>query len=116
MKIQLSEIDRRLIERVCDDILEETGIDDDNWIEVDDILAILDSLEDKYSDAIIEFEDYREHIKEVCKPCDVNDNWNYYAKTIEKLGEECDRQYQFIIKRGLKEEYDKYGKERTKEE
>lgn len=109
MKIQLTEIDRRIIERVCEKINVSVSIDEENWIEVDSILALLDDLGDAYSDLSYEFEDYREHIKEICKPCDVNDNWNYYAKTIEKLDEECNKQYQFIIKKGLKEEYEEYN-------
>lgn len=109
MKIQLSEIDRRMIERVCDDIFEETGIDENNWIEVDDLLAILDSLEDKFKDLKDELDEYKENVKNNFKPCDVNDNWNYYATTIQKLDEECNKQYQFIIKKGLKEEYEEYN-------
>lgn len=109
MKIQLTEIDRRIIERVCEKINVSVSIDEDNWIEVDSILALLDDLGDAYSDLSYEFEDYKERIKETCKPCDVNDNWNYYSTTIQKLDEECNKQYQFIIRKGLKEEYEEYN-------
>lgn len=110
MKIQLSDVDRRIIERVCEKINVSVSIDDDNWIEVDSILALLDDLDDAYNDVTYEYDEYKEHIKETYKPCDVNDNWNYYATTIQKLDEECNRQYQFIIKKGLKEEYEEYNR------
>lgn len=103
MKLQLSEVDRRLIERVCDIICEQTGVDEENWIEVDDILAILDSLEDKYQD----LKDSMRDIKENYKPCDINDNWNYYATTIQRLEKECKKQYDFIKMEGLKDKYDR---------
>lgn len=109
MKIQLKEIDKRIIERVCKITQERTGIDDDDYIEVDALLAILDSLEDCYKDLEIGFDEYKTNVEENFKPCDVNDNWNYYATTIKKLDKECNKQYQFIVKRGLKEEYEKYN-------
>jgi len=112
MKIQISEIDRRIIEKVCEKINVSVDIDGDNWIEIDSILALLDDLEDAYNDLSYEYEEHIEKVKDNYKPCDVNDNWNYYATSIKKLDEECNRQYQFIIKEGLKEKYDEYiGKE-----
>lgn len=109
MKIQLSEVDQRVIERVCNIILEETGIDNEGWIEVDDLLAILDSLEDSYKDLEDEYNEYKENVKDNYKPVGAGDNYRYYANTIQKLDEECNRQYQFIIKEGLKEKYDEYN-------
>ena len=109
MKIQLSEIDRRLIERVCNDILEETGIDQDNWIEVNDILAILDSLEDAYKDLEDKYNDLQENIKDNYKPCSVNDNYRFYESTIEKLEKEDFNLWNFIKEKGLIEDYEKHN-------
>ena len=109
MKIQLSEIDQRIIERVCKIILEQTGIDEDGWIEVEDILAILDSLEDSYKDLEIEFDSYKTKIEENYKPIGEGDNYRYYANTIQKLDEECNRQWNFMKEKGLEEEYGEYN-------
>lgn len=109
MKIQLSEIDQRVIERVCNIILEDTGIDNEGWIEVDDLLAILDSLEDSYKDLEDEYNEYKENIKDNYKPIGEGDNYRYYANTIQKLDEECNRQWNFICEKGLKEEYENYN-------
>ena len=109
MKIQLSEIDQRVIERVCKIILESPGIDEEGWIEVEDLLAILDSLEDSYRDLEDEYNEYKENIKDNYKPVGEGDNYRFYANTIQKLDEECNKQYQFIIKEGLKEKYDEYN-------
>lgn len=109
MKIQLSEIDQRVIERVCKIILESPGIDEEGWIEVEDLLAILDSLEDSYRDLEDEYNEYKENIKDNYKPIGEGDNYRFYANTIQKLDEECNKQYQFIIKEGLKEKYEEYN-------
>lgn len=106
MKIQLSEVDRRIIERICEKIGVSVDIDGDDWIEVDSILALLDDLDDAYNDISDEYEAYKEKIDDNYKPSDVNDNWRFYSKTIEELNKECDKQYQFIIEKGLKDEYD----------
>ena len=105
MKIQLSEVDYNLINRVCSLLNQETGIDDFNYIEVDTILAILDDLESKYKELEWDYEEYKEKIEDNYKPCDVNDNWRYYANTIEKLQNEIDKQHNFIKEKGLDEEY-----------
>ena len=107
IKVQLNDVNRRLIERVCDDVEEQTGVDVDNWIDVDDILAILDSLEDKYSDTLDEFKEYKEHILQNYKPVGEEDNWRFYSNTISKLEEECSNMWNFIKERGLEEEYGK---------
>lgn len=109
MKVQLSEIDRRLIERVCNIVAEQTGIDDDNWIEIDDLLAILDSLEDHYRDLEDYYKEAAEEMKESYKPCDVNDNWRFYESTIEALQAEINKQHRFIKEKGLIGEYEKYN-------
>jgi len=109
MKIQLSEIDQRVIERVCKIILESPGIDEEGWIEVEDLLAILDSLEDSYRDLEDEYNEYKENIKDNYKPIGEGDNYRFYANTIQKLDEECNKQYQCIIKEGLKEKYEEYN-------
>lgn len=109
MKIQLTDVDRRIIERVCEKINVSVSIDDDNWIEVDSILALLDDLDDAYNDLSYEFDEYKEHIKDNYKPIGAGDNYMFYSHTIEKLDEECNKQYQFIIKKGLKEEYEEYN-------
>ena len=113
MKIQLSEIDRRLIKRVCNDILEETGIDQDNWIEVKDILAILDSLEDTYKDLEDKYNELQENIKDNYKPCSVNDNHRFYESTIEKLEKRDFNLWNYIKEKGLIEEYEKYNSEKN---
>ena len=109
MKIQLSDIDRRVLERVSKIINEDPGIDDSNWVEVDTLLAILDSLEDSYKELKYEFEDYKENIKDNYKPIGEGDNYRYYANTIQKLDEECNRQWNFIKEKGLEEEYGEYN-------
>ena len=108
MKILLNDIDYRLIERVCEAIGEKINIDMDGYIEVDDILAILDSLEDTYKDLEMEYEEYKENVKENYKPCDVNNNHRFYTRTIEALQKELDKEYSFIKEKGLIEEYGKY--------
>lgn len=109
MKIQLSDIDRRVLERVSKIINEDPGMDDENWVEVDTLLAILDSLEDSYKELKYEFEDYKENIKDNYKPIGEGDNYRYYANTIQKLDEECNRQWNFIKEKGLEEEYGEYN-------
>ena len=109
MKILLSDIDYRLIERVCKTLNEKTGIDMDGYIEVDTILSILDDLEDSYSDLKGTFEEYKEMIKENYKRCDVDNNFRFYVGTIERLQNEVDKQFNFIKERGLEEEYGKYN-------
>lgn len=108
MKKELSEIDTRLIHRVDDIIGEETYIDIDGYVDVDDLLSMLDSLEDKYKDLESEFEEYKLDIKENYKRCDINDNHEYYESTITKLNNEVNKQYRFIKEKGLEEEYGKY--------
>lgn len=109
MKIQLSEIDRRIIERVCEITEETTDIDADNYIEVDTILAILDSLEDSYKDLEDEYNTYREMISDNYKPIEVNDSHRYYVNTIENLSLEADKMHKFIKEKGLLEEYGEYN-------
>lgn len=113
MKIQLSDIDRRVLERVSKIINEDPGVDDSNWIEVDTLLAILDSLEDSYKELEYEFDDYKENVKENYKPIGEGDDYRFYSHTINKLNEECDRQWQFIKERGLEEEYGEYTGKRN---
>lgn len=104
VKVQISDVDRRILERVSNITNEDPGVDDYNWVEVDTLLATLDSLEDSYNDLDDTFEKYKENHK----PCDVNDNWNYYSVTISKLEKECKKQYDFIKEKGLVEEYGRY--------
>lgn len=108
VKIQISDVDRRILERVSNITIEDPGVDDYNWVEVDTLLATLDSLEDKYNELKIEHEKYEENVKDNYKPCDVGDNWNYYSTTISRLERECKKQYDFIKEKGLVEEYGKY--------
>lgn len=109
VKVQISDVDRRLLERVCKITNEDTGVDDYNWVEVDTLLAILDSLEDSYKDLEIEYEAYKTNVEENYKPIGDGDNYRFYSHTIEKLKETCNKQYQFIVKEGLKEKYDEYN-------
>ena len=107
-KIQISDVDRRILERVSNITNEDTGVDEDNWVEVDTLLAILDSIEDRYMDLEDRFNDYKEHIEENYKPIGEADNYRFYSKTIEKLQHELDKEYQFIKEKGLEEEYGRY--------
>lgn len=109
VKVQLSDVDRRILERVSDITGEDTGVDDYNWVEVDTLLAILDSLEDCYIDLKERYDDYHEKVKDNYKPIGEGDNYRYYAHTIENLNEECNKQYQFIVEEGLKEKYEEYN-------
>lgn len=111
IKARISDVDRRLLERISNITNEDPGVDDYNWVEVDTLLATLDSLEDSYKelenaleDKCQEFEDFKENHK----PCDIGDNWNYYSTTISRLERECKKQYDFIKEKGLVEEYGKY--------
>ncbi len=49
MKYELSEIDKRLIDRVSKITCVDYGIDNDNYIEADKLLTIIDDLETRYS-------------------------------------------------------------------
>lgn len=109
MKIQLSEVDQRIVERVCNIILEDTGIDNEGWIEVEDLLAILDSLEDSYKDLEDEYNDYKEHIKENYKPLGEGDDYRFYANSLDKLTNENNNLWKFINEKGLVEDYEKYN-------
>ena len=108
IKVQLNEINKRLIERVCEDIDEQTGIDADYWIDVDDILSIMDSLEDKYKDIEEQHEEYKEHVLQNYKPIGEDDNYRFYANTINRLDDECNKMWRFIKEKGLEEEYGEY--------
>lgn len=109
IKIQLNEINKRLIERVCNVLEEQTGIDADNWIDVDDILSTLDSLEDKYQDLAYDYDEYKEHVLQHYKPIAEGDNYRFYANTINRLDDECNKMWRFIKEKGLEEEYEKYN-------
>ena len=112
MKIQLTEIDRRLLERISEIINEDAGIDEDNWVEIDTLLAILDTLEDCYKDLKYEFDEYKVNVLDNYKPCEVNDNWRFYSQTISKQEKEITNLWGFIKEKGLEEDYGRY-KERN---
>lgn len=69
MKYQLSEIDKRVIDRASNITCVDYEIDNDNYIEADNLLTIIDDLEDKYDEIynkLIEFDEkmqetWREH-------------------------------------------------------
>lgn len=105
MKIQLNEVDRRLIERINEKIQVSTYIDDDDYIEVNDLLALLDDLDDAYNDLSFQYEEYKLNVEENYKPIGEGDNYHYYASTIKRLTKECDRQHEFIKEKGLLGEY-----------
>lgn len=107
-KIQISDIDRRVLERVSKITGEDPGVDDYNWVEADTLLATLDSFEDKYNEIKNDYEEYKEKVKDNYKPIGEGDNWNYYSTTISRLERECKKQYDFIKEKGLKEEYGSY--------
>lgn len=109
VKAQISDVDRRLLERISNITNEDPGVDDYNWVEVDTLLATLDSFEDKYNEIKNDYEEYKEKVKDNYKPCGVYDNWNYYQVTISKLEKECKKQYDFIKEKGLVEEYEEYN-------
>ena len=110
MKIQLTEIDRRLLERISKIINEDAGIDEDNWVEIDTLLSILDSLEDSYKDLEFEYEEYKEKVLDNYKPCDIQDNWRFYSQTISKQEKEITNLWGFIKEKGLEEDYGRYEK------
>lgn len=109
IKVQISDIDRRILERVTKITNEDPGVDDYNWVEVDTLLAILDSIEDKYNELKIEFDEYKEKVKDNYKPISEGSSYRYFANTIKRLDEECKKQYEFIKEKGLEEEYGEYN-------
>ena len=42
IKVQISDVDRRILERVSNITNEDPGVDDYNWVEVDTLLATFD--------------------------------------------------------------------------
>ena len=103
IKIRLEEYDINLVNRVSDKTRTQINLDQDGWIDVDDILSLLSELESENTDLQIKLDEIREN----CKPCDINDNWQFYSKTIKDLQIELDKQHKFIKEKGLLEEYGK---------
>jgi len=59
MKYELSETDKRLIDKVSDITLVDYEVDDDNYIKVENLIALIDDLETKYKkleDKFVQFE------------------------------------------------------------
>ena len=104
-KVQLSDVDRRLIERIDKLTNYHTDIDEDGYIDVSLILACLDDLETEYHRLDSEYDGFRES----SKPCDINDSWEYYSTLVYRLQGKINKQYEFIKEKGLEEEYDEYN-------
>lgn len=64
MKYELSEIDRRLIERVSKITCVDYEIDNDNYIKLDTIIALIDDLETKYTELETKFIDFETKVQE----------------------------------------------------
>lgn len=110
MKILLSDVDLRLIERLKK-VVGNIKVDPDGYIEIDELLGVLWDLKDEYDNTVSvieEMTDKLDTLKENSKPCDCNDNWRYYQGTIDKLQDIVRSQNDFIKERGLEDDYKKY--------
>lgn len=104
MKIQLNDIDRRLIERICEKTGYTTGIDEDGWVEVDTLLAHLDELDNEF----IRIEERIEKLEETIRE-NHPDTYFDYSRKVENILNELDKQWNFIKERGLEKEYENYN-------
>lgn len=104
MKVELKDIDINLIENVCEKCGTKPEIDDDGYIEVDTILAILDELDEK----CIELEERIEGLEESIRDGHP-DTYFDFSKKVQSLIAVLEKQSNFIKEKGLEEEYGKYN-------
>lgn len=64
IKIRLEDYDMNLIKRVSDKTRTQINLDQDGWIDVDNLLSLLSELEDYYDNEAQEFEDYKNKVDE----------------------------------------------------
>lgn len=97
MKYQLSDVDINMLERVCKKIRVSTGIDDDGYIEIDNLLGIIEELEDKYDEAEEDIEDYKDNYR----PIGDESGWDL-AHCYQR---EMENEREFLEDKGLWKEY-----------
>lgn len=110
MKILLSDVDLRFIERLKK-VVGEIKVDCDGYIAIDELIGVIWDLKDEYDNTVHTLQEMTEkldELKENSKPCDCNDNWRYYQSTIDKLQDIVRSQRDFIKERGLTDDYKKY--------
>lgn len=102
MKYKLSENDISMLERVSDKTGVSTGIEDEEWIEVDLLLETISELEDLYDDAMEDIDDYKENYR----PIGNESGWDL-ARCYQN---ELEHQRDFLEEKGLLEEYKDWKK------
>lgn len=97
MKYQLSDADIHMLERVSEKTGVATGIEDEEWIEVDLLLETISELENLYDDAMEDIEDYKENYR----PIGNESGWDL-ARCYQR---EMENEREFLEDKGLWKEY-----------
>lgn len=108
IKVQLTDSQVSLLEEISDITGVETGVQEENWIEVWCLIQTLDDLLSEYRDIEEENEDYAENYK----PIGEDGGWclaRSYQRTLNLMKD-------YLEEKGLKEEFDNYKKSKKERE